>query len=303
MSWDNVLAGFENVVQNKPMYTRREGQLAGHDNLQLFFQVWQNPKAKGTIIICHGQGEHSESYNRLIEAFKNDPWSFYAMDLRGHGRSDGKRGYAGNFEDYCKDYHLFVEKILHESKSSTGPTVLLGHSLGGLIQLKTTIDHPEMKVAAQVCSSPLLGVAVPVPEWKTRAADVLNQWLPKVTLWNEITNDMLSRDLDAIREFEQDVLRHNRMSPGVFLGFKNAIEVVQARACEITLPTLFQIPENDPVVSSVDSQKFFQNISSKIKKINIYGDGARHEIYNDLERQKAYDDLKSFLDSVMENEK
>ena len=176
------------------MYTRREGQLAGHDQMQLFFQVWQNPKAEGTIIICHGQGEHSESYNRLIENFKNDRWSFYAMDLRGHGRSDGKRGYAGDFEDYCKDYHLFIEKIVNETRSSMGPIVLLGHSLGGLVQLKTLIDHPDMKVTAQVCSSPLLGVAVPVPDWKNRAADVLNQWLPKMTLWNEITNDMLTRD-------------------------------------------------------------------------------------------------------------
>ncbi len=284
------------------MYTRREGQLAGHDNLQLFFQVWQNPKAKGTVIIGHGQGEHSESYLRMIDAFKNDSWSFYAMDLRGHGKSDGKRGYAGNFEDYCKDYHLFVEKILHESKSSTGPVVLLGHSLGGLIQLKTVIDHPEMKVAAQVCSSPLLGVAIPVPEWKTRAADVLNQWLPKVTLWNEITNDMLTRDLDVIREFEQDVLRHSRMSPGVFLGFKNAIEVVQARASEIQLPTLFQIPENDPVVSSPEAKVFFDKMSSGDKKLCTYGDGARHEIYNDLERLKAYDDLRAFLNSVMEKQ-
>ena len=284
------------------MYTRREGQLAGHDNLQLFFQVWQNPKAKGTVIICHGQGEHSESYLRLIDAFKNDSWTFYAMDLRGHGKSDGKRGYAGSFEDYCKDYHLFVEKILHESKSSTGPIILLSHSLGGLIQLKTVIDHPEMKVAAQVCSSPLLGVSVPVPEWKTKAADVLNQWLPKVTLWNEITNDMLTRDLDVIREFEQDVLRHNRMSPGVFLGFKNAIEVVQARASEVQLPTLFQIPENDPVVSSTEAKSFFENISSQDKKICIYEDGARHEIYNDLERLKVYEDLRSFLNSVMEKQ-
>ncbi len=285
------------------MYTRREGQLSGHDNLQLFFQVWQNPKAQGSVIICHGQGEHSESYLRLIDAFKDDSWSFYAMDLRGHGKSDGKRGYAGDFNDYCKDYHLFVEKILHESKSSTGPIVLLGHSLGGLIQLKTVIDHPDMKVSAEVCSAPLLGVAVPVPEWKTRAADVLNQWLPKVTLWNEITNDMLTRDLDVIREFEQDVLRHNRMSPGVFIGFKTAIEIVQARASEIQIPTLFQIPENDPVVSSPDSKTFFQNISSDVKKLCVYEEGARHEIYNDIIRSKVYEDLRSFLNSVMENQK
>ena len=284
------------------MYTRREGHLAGHDNLQLFFQIWQNPKAEGTVIIAHGQGEHSESYHRLVEAFDNDRWNFCAMDLRGHGRSDGKRGYATDFEDYCKDYYLFVKKIINDSKSLKGPVVLLGHSLGGLIQLKTLIDYPDLKVAAQTCSSPLLGLAVNVPDWKNKGAELLNQWLPKTTLWNELSSDMLTRDLDVIREFEQDVLRHGRMSPGVFIGLKNGFQVVQARASEIKLPTLFQIAENDLVVSSAEAQTFFKNISSTQKEIIIYGEDTHHEIFNDVNRQNVYNDLKSFLNSVLEKQ-
>ena len=69
------------------MYKRSEGFFKGYQDINLFFQIWDNPNAKGTIIITHGHGEHSEAYHRLTEAFENDPWTFYGWDLRGHGRS------------------------------------------------------------------------------------------------------------------------------------------------------------------------------------------------------------------------
>jgi alpha-beta hydrolase superfamily lysophospholipase len=281
------------------MLKRREGQFLGSSKNSMFFQLWENPKAQGTLIICHGQGEHSESYVRVIDALKDDRWTICALDLRGHGRSDGKRGYAENFQVYCDDYYIFLQKVIAELKNSPGPVALLSHSLGGLVQLKTLIDHPDLPIAAQVCSSPLLGVAVPVPDWKNRAATFLNQWTPKVTLWNEITNDMLTRDPDIIREFEQDVLRHNRMSPGVFLGLKDTIEIVQVRASEIKVPTLFQLAEHDRVVSTPDAQKFFENLGSPDKKMLVYGDDARHELYNDTSREVALQDLKTYLDQVL----
>lgn len=281
------------------MYKRREGFLNSSDNTRLFFQVWEKPKAKGTIVISHGHGEHSDSYHRLVEAFKDDSWSFYAADLRGHGRSDGKRGFAAQFDDYCSDYYSFVNKVISEFKNNQGPVVLLSHSMGGLVQLSTLLDHPEFEVSAQVCSSPLLGVAVPVPSWKHKGAELINQFLPSTTLWNEITPDMLTRDPDVIREFELDVLRHDRMSPGVYLGFLNAIERVQARAAELTMPTLFQIAEEDKVVSATAAKTFFENLGSPKKQIIEYADGACHEIYNDIIRNKVFEDLKVFLDSVM----
>jgi alpha-beta hydrolase superfamily lysophospholipase len=279
------------------MFKRREGFLPAKDNTQLFFQIWENPKAKGTIIISHGHGEHTESYDRLVNAFKDDSWTFCAMDLRGHGRSDGKRGFANDFTDYCEDYFTFVDKIT--KTKSTDASVLLSHSMGGLIQLNTLLDHPEINPTAQVCSSPLLGLSVPVPSWKNKASEVINQWLPKVTLWNEITSDMLTRDPDVIRGFEADVLRHDRMSPGVYLGFLNAIEKVQARAAEIKTPTLFQIATEDKVVSATAAKSFFENLGSTKKKIIEYGDGACHEIYNDITRENAFKDLKDYLDLVL----
>lgn len=279
---------------------RHEGFFEGHGGLTLFFQTWQHPQSRGTIIITHGQGEHSECYNRVIDALKDDGWSFWAWDLRGHGRSEGKRGYAAEFEDYVVDYRIFLRQALASPEVKSKPVVLLSHSMGGLIQLKTLIENPNIPATAQVCSSPLLGIAKEVPGWKSSGAKILNSIYPQMTLWNELRNSDVTRDPDVIREFEQDVLRHTRISSGVFLGFQPAFEYVLARGGQIKLPSLFQIPEADPVVSSQKTQEFFKTLGSTLKFLKVYGDGARHEIYNDLHREIVLKDLKDFLHPYLE---
>ena len=282
------------------MYTRSEGFFKGYEDVRLFFQTWTQANARGTIIITHGQGEHSESYHRLIDAFKDDAWTFQAWDLRGHGRSDGRRGYAKEFDDYLRDMDFFVEKVLRDPDRKPGPVILLCHSMGGLIQLKRLIQHPMWlsKIAGQVCSAPLLQVALPVPAFKSTGAIFLNKLLPQVTLYNEVRNDMVTRDPDVLREMEQDPLRHDRISSGVFLGFLESFTYVESRAEEITLPTLFMLPEEDPVVSTPASEKFFADLGSPRKELVIYP-GSKHEVFNDLDRQKAYRDLKKYLDTFL----
>lgn len=278
------------------MFKRQEGYLQSHDGLTLFFQIWEKAQARGTVIITHGQGEHSECYQRLVDFFKNDDWSFWAWDMRGHGRSEGKRGYAASFDEYVRDFQTFLPVALADERVKKGPLILLSHSMGGLVQLKTLIEQPSLPVQAQVCSSPLLGISAAVPAWKEKGAQLMNLVYPQMTLWNELNNDMLTRDADVIREFEQDVLRHDRISPGVYLGFLENFPHLLSRAPQIQVPTLFQLAETDPVVSFAAATKVFEALGSTKKVMKTYGDGARHEIYNDTIRATVFQDLKAFLD-------
>ncbi|WP_413560054.1 alpha/beta hydrolase [Bdellovibrio sp. HCB209] len=282
------------------MLKREEGFFKGFDNTNLFFQVWDNPNAKGTIIITHGHGEHSECYHRLVESFANDQWSFYAWDLRGHGRSDGRRGYAAHFDDYCKDHKIFLDKVLSIEKVKKGPVVLFSHSMGALIEFKTLMKNPDVAYDALIVSAPLLGLSLEVPLAKSTAAFVMNKIFPQLTLGNEIKNSDLTSDPEVIREYEKDSLRHVKMSPGVFVGMLENWDYVRPRANEIKKPTLFVLPEKDPVCNTPESMHFFDRLGSKRKEIKIYPN-AKHEIVNDVMRATAFADIKRFLDSVLES--
>ncbi len=276
------------------MYQRSETFFNGHDGTKLFLQKWIRPNAKGTILFTHGQAEHSDCYTRLIQAFDNQPWNFIGWDLRGHGKSSGLRGYAKDFDDYIFDYEIFVNLCKTFSETKSTPLVLLGHSMGGLIQTCALLEKKVEGVTAQVLSSPLFDVSIEIPVWKESGAALLNAVLPKITLGNEINNSDLTRDLSVIREYEQDTFRHNKISSGVFLGMKKEFPKVQARASEITLPTLLHISDRDPIVSSPAALKFFDQIASVKKDLKII-EGGKHELYNDICRDEVFNFVINFL--------
>jgi alpha-beta hydrolase superfamily lysophospholipase len=281
------------------MYQRSETFFNGHDGTKLFLQKWINPKAKGTVIFTHGQAEHSECYVRLIDAMENESWNFIGWDLRGHGKSAGIRGYAKDFDDYVLDFHIFINLCKTFSEVSNKPIVLLGHSMGGLIQTCALIEKKLDGISAQVLSSPLFDVSVAVPAWKESGATFLNAFLPKVTLGNEIKYSDLTRDPKVIREYEMDTYRHDKISSGVYIGMKREFPKVQAHASEITLPTLLHISDQDPVVSSPAALKFFDHISSERKELKIV-EGGKHELYNDICREEVFKVVIQFLKPYVE---
>jgi alpha-beta hydrolase superfamily lysophospholipase len=276
------------------MYKRAESFFNGYDGTKLFLQKWTASGAKGTILITHGQAEHSECYNRLVNGLEGEGWSFIGWDMRGHGKSEGLRGYAKDFDEYVLDFKVFVEHCLKMPEVAGKPVVLLAHSMGGLVQTCGLGEKSFPDVTAQVLSSPLFGVAVDVPEWKDKSAGFLKAFLPKITLGNEVKNTDLSRDIEIVREFEMDTYRHGRISPGVYLGFKREFPKVLSYAAKITIPTLLHISDKDPVVSSPAAIQFFDALASKNKLLKIV-EGGKHELYNDIVRQEIYAVVTDFL--------
>ncbi|MGZ3691196.1 MAG: alpha/beta hydrolase [Pseudobdellovibrio sp.] len=281
------------------MYKRSETFFKGYDNTKLFLQKWTASDSKGTVLITHGQAEHSDCYNRLINGLEGSGWNFIGWDMRGHGRSEGLRGYAKDLDEYVLDYRIFADQCLKMPEVTGRPVVLLAHSMGGLIQTCALAERTYPEVTAQVLSSPLFGVAVDVPEWKDKGAGLINALLPKLTMGNEIKNEDLTRDIEIMREFEQDTYRHGRISAGVYLGFKREFAKVQSYAKSIRLPTLLHISDKDPVVSSPRAIEFFDSIASTNKLLKIV-EGGKHELYNDIVRVEIYKVVADFLKQFQE---
>lgn len=285
-------------MKTETSYIRKEGFFKGYKETQLFFQSWEVKNPKLQIVITHGHGEHSECYHRLISFFENQNINFVAWDLRGHGRSEGKRGYVDSFSDYIYDFEILTEQ-LEELNSNHLPTLFLAHSLGCLIQNKYLITNTDFRPEGQILSSPLFGFSLPVPAIKDKASRILNMIYPQFTLWNEITLDMLTRDAQVIKEFEKDHLRHDLISSGIYLGMVENFEIIKTQASKIKIPTFIQISENDPIVSTLAAKEFYQNIASSEKRILLYGDGAKHEMYNDIHRETVFKDLKKYLERYL----
>ncbi|MFN7823854.1 MAG: lysophospholipase [Pseudobdellovibrionaceae bacterium] len=274
------------------VHTAQEFKVKAKDSAELFVQYHDLPKAKGLVLVTHGHGEHSSSYHRLYPILQDSGYAALGWDLRGHGKSQGKRGYIQSFDLFLDDLGTMVE--FAQNEYSNLKLHLLGHSMGGLIATSYLLKHQPEGINSLILSSPFFGVSLQVPLFKDLGAILLGKVLPQITLFNEISDEQLSQDPEVLKEYPLDHFRHNKISPEVYMGSLRYQQYVERNIQKLQTRTFIQVPESDPVVSTETTRKLVSKISPALVTLIEYRE-RRHEIYNDIGRQKVFSDLKNFL--------
>lgn len=273
------------------MAQRFEGQFRGRDQTELFFQTWTPDRVRGAILITHGLAEHSECYHNLARILADDGWQVFGWDMRGHGRSEGKRGFVKDLSYYFDDLEIFTKLVRGQIGDQN--LVMFGHSLGGLVTLRY-LQSKRVDYSALVLSSPGLGISKKVPRLKEALAHVAVKWMPTLTMYNEIKYEDLTRDEEIRKTYYADNLRHDKISSGLFLSMLENFKIALAEAGEIENPVLMQISGEDKLVSPEASRAFFEKLPNKKSQLILYPE-SYHEIYNDLDRERVIADLKKFI--------
>ena len=108
---------------------------------------------KATILILHGLGEHYRRYDYITRKFMANNFNVYRYDQRGHGDSDGKRGYVDNANTFVKDLKIVIDLVKEEN--SHLPIFILGQGMGGHIMSVLGGQYDNL-VDGMVFCSPLI---------------------------------------------------------------------------------------------------------------------------------------------------
>src|SRR5437762_13765881 len=69
-----------------------EGEFRGLKDYRIYHQCWlPDGTMRAVLLVAHGYAEHSGRYDNLVRYFMPRGYAIYALDHRGHGRSDGER--------------------------------------------------------------------------------------------------------------------------------------------------------------------------------------------------------------------
>lgn len=121
------------------------------DGIDIAGVFYDTPEPKGAALFLHMMPATKESWGELALRFAKEGYLALAIDLRGHGESEGgSEGYKKfSDEDHQKcilDVDAAVKYLLAKGVSA-GQMVLIGASIGANLALKYIADHPDFKTA------------------------------------------------------------------------------------------------------------------------------------------------------------
>ena len=241
-----------------PTLQEKTGSFKSHDGLKIFYREYRPAKERARLVIAHGLAEHSGRYGNVVEWLFPDDISIWVMDHRGHGQSDGPRGHISSFDDYLNDLKGMVE-IAKAGIGEDTRFFLLGHSMGGLISLMFAFKYPDM-IDGVIVSSPGLGLKVKVPGFKVFMGKLMSSIWPTLSLGNELDSSKISRDKEVVKKYDNDPLRHGKVTARWFTEFLKAIEEAHRLAPSMKVPILMQIAGDDQLVDAEASKAFYEKL-------------------------------------------
>jgi alpha-beta hydrolase superfamily lysophospholipase len=251
------------------------------DGLKLVGREWKpDGKIRGAICLVHGIGEHTGRYPHVAAAYNQAGYAVLGLDLRGHGLSEGQRGFTPSFDALLDD--LDVALAATRSRFPSLPTFFYGHSLGGELVLYHAIRRKPV-LAGVVASSPGLRPDPAPPAWKTGIGRLmLNLW-PSMSMANGLDLTGLSHDEAVVRAYKADPLVHNRVTPWLGIGLIDTGVWLLDHAAEFPLPLLIYCGSEDRLVSADACREFAAKVKTDCT-LKIW-EGLYHETHN--EPQKA----------------
>jgi len=254
-----------------------ETQMKTSDGLSLY--AWTRRPAgtpHGVFAHVHGMGEHSRRYDHVAAYWEARGYASAGFDLRGHGRSGGRRGHTPSYEHLMDDIAGFLEWVLAEFPHA--PVTLYGHSMGGNLVLNYAIRRQPF-IARVVASAPYLRLAFEPPAWKVRMARLLRRIVPALTQKTGLELAALSRDPAVIERYLADPLVHDKITVCFFAEVHDAGESIIDRAAELMIPTLVMHGSADRLTSPAGSLDFVDESSGKAL-LRVW-EGFYHELHNE----------------------
>ena len=262
------------------------------DGLDIFARAW-SPASEPKALIClvHGFGEHSGRYPLFAEYVTGAGYALFTFDLRGHGKSGGKRGHAPGVEALMDDIGIFLERT---EKFFPGlPRFLYGHSYGGNLVLNYCLRR-RPKIKGIAVSGPLLRLALKLPPFTVTVARIMNLVWPSLVINTRKDGSGVSRDPGVNRGYEDDPLVHNSASGRTFACIRHAGEWAIEHASELKIPTLIMHGSEDKF-TSVEASREFAGKCGKNCILKIW-DGLYHELHSEPEKDEVFEYLIEWLD-------
>lgn len=276
--------------------TRSERSFDGAGGPRIVYDVWTpDGSPRGVVVLCHGYAEHARRYDHVAQRFGEAGLITYALDLRGHGRSGGKRVYLRDIGEYTGDFHTLVGIAADEHPQLS--RIVVGHSMGGGIVFAYGVERPE-DYTAMVLSGPAVYAQDAVSSFMITVAKLVGSIMPGLPV-EELPTEAVSRDPEVVAAYMADpMVHHGRLPAGIAKALIKVGESMPRRASALKAPLLVVHGEQDKLIPVAGSRHLMSCVASTDAHLKVYPE-LYHEVFNEPERDLVLDDVTSWIEAKL----
>jgi alpha-beta hydrolase superfamily lysophospholipase len=269
-----------------------EGKFKGYNNLALYHQCWlPSNEPKTVLLLVHGLHEHSGRYMNLVNHFVAKGYAVYGFDQRGHGKSQGLRGYVEQFSYFINDLNTFLSIVRSEHQDAK--IFIVGHSIGGTIATAYAVYH-QAQFDGLILSGATLKAGTSISRGLIIIARLLSLLLPKMGLY-VIDASAISRDKAIVDAYVDDPLVYRgKIRARLGTELIKVMQILPRQMPKISLPILIMHGTADRLSDPNGSQMLYDGVSSRDKTLKLY-DGFYHEIFNEPGHEQVFVDMEAWL--------
>jgi alpha-beta hydrolase superfamily lysophospholipase len=244
------------------------------------------------MVMVHGLRDHSGRYDVFAREMNAAGVVVHAMDLRGHGKSEGRRGYTPSFDDYLRDLERFLKLV--EDKEAMPAAFLLGHSLGGTVATLYSLTRaPPLR--GLILSAPLLqpGKISKVSMWLTQMMADAWPGLPVLKL----DPRLLSRDPAVLAQIRADPLVYHRSAPArTAAAIMRALTQIDQHMEQIRVPLLLVHGGADRFAAIVGSERLADRAKARDVTLKVYPQ-LMHDLLREPEGPQVRADIRQWVEA------
>eukprot|EP00475_Leptophrys_vorax_P004610 TRINITY_DN12754_c0_g1_i1.p1 TRINITY_DN12754_c0_g1~~TRINITY_DN12754_c0_g1_i1.p1 ORF type:complete len:352 (+),score=49.81 TRINITY_DN12754_c0_g1_i1:71-1126(+) len=253
------------------------------------------------VLIVHGYGQHVGRYTHVAQFLNDHNIYAYGIDLRGFGRSQGRRRLISKWNDYIEDLDIAVGRV--KARFPLARIVLFGFSLGGNIITSYGLRNNSLVVNRGITGFVLVGAtlgwgdALPsaqksvsqhVFDFFSRRLDFL---IPPQTPFVQFNVNLNSRDPNYVSEFLSDPLTDYGISQhGYIVPVSEEINWMSENLHLWKHRVLIQCGAADRLSSPKSNVALYEKAISPSKVLKLYPD-MNHDIYRETDNDQVFADL------------
>jgi alpha-beta hydrolase superfamily lysophospholipase len=271
-----------------------EGTFGGAGGARLYYQWWRpEPGApRAAVISVHGFGAHSDLEAPLGVSLARRGYACYGLDLRGHGRSAGRRGDVRAWREFRDDLDALLRLVA--VREGDVPLFLLGASAGALVVLDYALGQPTPpELRGVVVQAPPLGRLGVSPARQALARALARIW-PAFAVPLAQDLEAVSRDRAVVQALRADPRLLTKATARFGVALLDAAERVNAGAAAWSVPLLILHGTADRMAAPDGSRRFYERVAHPDKELREYV-GGYHDLFRDTDAARVLADLDAWL--------